>query len=93
MLLRAARELALDLAASVMVGDRLTDMQAGRAAGVGHCVLVRSGHAPGAGDDERAADAVYDNLAAFTERLVVGHSAHAASPPRDGPPIDAAGRR
>lgn len=34
MLLRAARELDIDLSASVMVGDRITDMQAARAAGV-----------------------------------------------------------
>src|SRR5439155_15311158 len=32
MLLRAARELAIDLSASVIVGDRLSDVQAGRAA-------------------------------------------------------------
>jgi len=65
MLLQAARELSLDLAASVIVGDRLSDVRAGRAAGVGHCVLVRSGVAlePGAVQE---ADAVYDDLAAFT---------------------------
>jgi D-glycero-D-manno-heptose 1,7-bisphosphate phosphatase len=69
MLLRAARELSIDLGASVMVGDRLTDVLAGRAAGVGRCVLVRSGHAllP---DDLRQADAVYDDLAACAKALV-----------------------
>jgi D-glycero-D-manno-heptose 1,7-bisphosphate phosphatase len=92
MLLRAARDLRLDLAASVMVGDRLSDIEAGRTAGVGHNVLVRSGHAPEPGDAERAADAVYDNLAAFAEAWL-SQSAHGVSPPRDGPPIDAAGRR
>jgi D-glycero-D-manno-heptose 1,7-bisphosphate phosphatase len=66
MLLRAARELSLDLAASAIVGDRLSDVQAGRAAGVGHCVLVRSGHALEP-DDALQADAVYDDLAAFTD--------------------------
>lgn len=59
MLLRAARALDLDLAASVMVGDKAIDMQAGRAAGVGRCVLVRSGHAL---RDTDAADAVHDSL-------------------------------
>ncbi len=34
MLLRAARELGIDLHASLMIGDRLTDMEAARAAGV-----------------------------------------------------------
>jgi D-glycero-D-manno-heptose 1,7-bisphosphate phosphatase len=65
MLLRAASELSLDLSRSVIVGDRLSDVQAGRAAGLGHCVLVRSGHAVDA-DEARHADAVYDDLADFT---------------------------
>ena len=92
MLLRAAQDLGLDLAASVMVGDRLSDIEAGRAAGVGHNVLVRSGHAPEPGDAERAADAVYDNLAAFAEDWL-SQSAHAESPPRDAPPTDPPPRR
>jgi D-glycero-D-manno-heptose 1,7-bisphosphate phosphatase len=66
MLLRAARELGLDLGASAIVGDRLTDVQAGRAAGVGHCVLVRSGHPLQPGDAQQA-DAVHDDLAAFAD--------------------------
>jgi D-glycero-D-manno-heptose 1,7-bisphosphate phosphatase len=40
MLLRAAADLHLDLSRSWIVGDRLLDMQAGRAAGC-RCVLVR----------------------------------------------------
>ncbi|RMF47692.1 MAG: D-glycero-beta-D-manno-heptose 1,7-bisphosphate 7-phosphatase [Anaerolineae bacterium] len=43
MLLQAAKELSLDLTHSWMVGDALTDIQAGQAAGVGHTVLVRTG--------------------------------------------------
>ena len=69
MLLRAARELSLDLPGSVFVGDRLSDVQAGRAAGVGRCVLVRSGHPLGA-DEARMADAVFDDLAACAQVLV-----------------------
>jgi len=69
MLLRAARELALDLHGSVMVGDRLSDVQAGRAAGIGRCVLVRSGH-PLDAEEVRLADAVFDDLAAFAKSLV-----------------------
>ena len=68
MLLRAARELSLDLAASVIVGDRLSDLQAGRAAGLGRCLLVRSGH-PIAAAEARQADAVYDDLAACAHAL------------------------
>lgn len=48
MLLRAAQELNLDLSRSVIVGDKQSDLEAGRAAGVQACVLVESGHAPSA---------------------------------------------
>lgn len=40
LLLEAAQRWALDLAASYMVGDRDSDVQAGRAAGVRACVLI-----------------------------------------------------
>jgi D-glycero-D-manno-heptose 1,7-bisphosphate phosphatase len=43
LLLRAAAEKGIDLKASVMVGDALRDLEAGRAAGAGACVLVRTG--------------------------------------------------
>jgi len=69
MLLRAARDLRLDLAASVIVGDRLSDVQAGRAAGVGRCVLVRSGQ-PIDAEQTRLADAVFDDLGAFAQWLI-----------------------
>ncbi len=74
LLLQAARELSLDMGASVMVGDRLSDVFAGRAAGVGYNVLVRSGHAlePGAAEQ---ADAVYDDLAAFVDAWLARDSA------------------
>ncbi len=42
MLLRARDELGLDLAASVLLGDKVSDMLAGRAAGVGHLLLLRA---------------------------------------------------
>lgn len=63
MLLEAARELHLDLAASVLIGDKASDIEAGRRAGVGRCVLVSSGHAL---DDaaRAAADACLPDLAA-----------------------------
>jgi D-glycero-D-manno-heptose 1,7-bisphosphate phosphatase len=44
MLLRAATELQLDMTGSVLVGDKVSDVIAGRAAGVRWTVLVRSGH-------------------------------------------------
>lgn len=44
MLLRAASDLTLDLSRSALVGDKVSDTQAGRAAGVRFTVLVDSGH-------------------------------------------------
>ncbi len=43
MLLRARTEFSLDLARSVLVGDKLLDMEAAKAAGVGTKILLRSG--------------------------------------------------
>lgn len=45
MLIKAARELELDLASSVLVGDKLSDIEAGKRAGLKHQVIVESGHA------------------------------------------------
>jgi rfaE bifunctional protein nucleotidyltransferase chain/domain len=42
MLLQAARELGLSMAESLMVGDKPSDMEAARAAGVGRAYLVQS---------------------------------------------------
>lgn len=60
LLLRAARELRLDLGRSWLVGDKPSDIQAARAAGVGRAVLVRSGKRI---RDARGADHVCDSLA------------------------------
>jgi D-glycero-D-manno-heptose 1,7-bisphosphate phosphatase len=49
LLTRAARELGLDLAASTMIGDKASDLEAGRAAGT-RAVLVLTGY--GLGDWE-----------------------------------------
>jgi D-glycero-D-manno-heptose 1,7-bisphosphate phosphatase len=61
MVLQAAHALQLDLAASVLIGDKASDIAAGRAAGAGRCWLVRSGHAF-SDADARAADAVHPDL-------------------------------
>lgn len=73
--LRAARERGIDLARSVSVGDMARDLEAGRAAGVGRNLLVRTGK----GREEEtslvgaaAPDAVLDSVAdlpAWLERL------------------------
>lgn len=64
MLLRAAGELDLDLPNSVMIGDKQSDLEAGRAAGVASCVLVESGHAPSAKARAMADHVCADLLAA-----------------------------
>jgi D-glycero-D-manno-heptose 1,7-bisphosphate phosphatase len=54
---RAAADLDLDLEASVLVGDRLTDIEAGRAAGVSRCYIVGS-----SAQHDGAADAAFPSL-------------------------------
>ena len=61
MILDASRSLHLNLAKSVMIGDKRGDVEAGRAAGVGLNLLVQSGHDLSA-DDVSYADAVCDDL-------------------------------
>lgn len=73
LLLQAAQDLEIDLANSIMVGDALTDMQAGWAAGVRANILVRTGR--GADQEQRASPAlrssftVVDSLAAALAAL------------------------
>lgn len=43
LLLQAAREREVDLANSILIGDAVTDLEAGRRAGVGRLIFVRSG--------------------------------------------------
>lgn len=68
MLLSAQEELNIDMAASYMVGDKIDDMLAGQAAGVGIKVLVRSGK-PVTEEGENAADWVIDSLADLPSRI------------------------
>jgi D-glycero-D-manno-heptose 1,7-bisphosphate phosphatase len=70
MLQRAAAALDIDMARSILVGDRATDIQAGRSAGVGHCWLVRSGM-PLTQQDIDLADGVFEDLAACVRDLSV----------------------
>ena len=59
MLLRAADSLDLDMSRSVMVGDTISDMLAGRNAGVGATILVRTGY----GDRVVVPDSAIDHVA------------------------------
>ena len=63
MLTRAIQALDIDAPASFLVGDRLSDVEAGRAAGIGCCFLVRTGY-PLTDEAMVRADAVYENLLA-----------------------------
>lgn len=64
--LQAAAELDIDLQRSIMIGDAISDIEAGRAAGVKRNLLVRTGR--GLKQETEALkngnlpDAVYDNL-------------------------------
>ena len=60
MLVRAAADLELDLSRSVMVGDTLSDMLAGRNAGVAATILVRTGY----GNRLEMPDPAVDDIAA-----------------------------
>lgn len=78
LLLRAARELDLDLAASVMVGDKISDVACGHAAGAAG-VLVLTGYGRGEWEHRRAAWAVVpDHIAADVSEAVVWALAHRA---------------
>jgi D-glycero-D-manno-heptose 1,7-bisphosphate phosphatase len=68
MLLEAAGRFDIDLEASVMIGDKLVDVQAGRAAGC-RPILVRTGY--GAEEEHSCPDEieVFDDLAAAVDSL------------------------
>lgn len=44
MLLQAAKDFNINLSASVLIGDKFSDVQAGKRAGVGRIAIVESGH-------------------------------------------------
>lgn len=69
MLRRAIQALDLEPGSSFLVGDRLSDIDAGRAAGIARCFLVRTGYALSDQAVARA-DAVYDDLLACARSIV-----------------------
>lgn len=72
MLLLARQELNIDMAISYMVGDKIEDIYAGKSAGVGTNVLVRSGK-PITSAAEAAADWIFDSLAELPEAIKKRH--------------------
>ena len=69
MILRAAKEHSLDLRRSILVGDKATDIEAGRAAGIGCCVLVQTGHPVSNKDMDKAAP-VFEDLPGMARALI-----------------------
>ncbi len=71
MLLRAARQLNLDLSRSWMVGDMVSDLLAGRNAGCRGSILVRTGYgAEGEAAAQPLADAVADDLLSAAKHIL-----------------------
>ncbi|GAA3551265.1 D-glycero-beta-D-manno-heptose 1,7-bisphosphate 7-phosphatase [Zobellella aerophila] len=68
MLLDATNELGIDLDASYMVGDKLSDLKAAEAAGVKTKILVRTGKAI-TPEAEAMADHVYPSLVEFAQQV------------------------
>ena len=64
MIVQAARDHGLDLAASWLFGDKASDIEAGRGAGVGRCWLICTGGTGGTAGEARAcrADGAAANL-------------------------------
>jgi D-glycero-D-manno-heptose 1,7-bisphosphate phosphatase len=69
MLKRAVRALDIAPDESLLVGDRLSDLEAGRAAGIGRCFLVRTG-CPLSNEAVLRADAVYEDLFACARSVL-----------------------
>lgn len=69
MILQAAEELGIDLAASFMIGDRLLDVACGRAAGVSP-IMVSTGHQERAEADDQAPDFMARDLAEAVEYIL-----------------------
>ncbi len=68
MLLEAIEELNIDVAESILVGDKISDIQAGIAAGVKNNYLVRSGKTLTT-EAEALATAVFDDLKEMVEQV------------------------
>lgn len=69
MILRAAKELNLSLADSFLVGDKPSDIEAARAAGLGRAYIVQSDNEESS-DGLAGADAGYADLAACVDALL-----------------------
>ncbi len=64
----AVKQLNIDLSRSVMVGDKLSDIECGKNAGIKRNYLVRSGHVITA-EEEKQATGVYKDLMALAKDM------------------------
>lgn len=67
MIEQAVKDFDIDLKESIIVGDKEIDVQTGKNAGVGQCILVRSGHI--VDEANTVADSIYDSLYDFAKEL------------------------
>lgn len=63
MVLDAAKDFDIDLSESIIVGDKEIDVKTGKNAGIGKCVLVRTGHK--INEQLTVADSIFDTLYDF----------------------------
>jgi D-glycero-D-manno-heptose 1,7-bisphosphate phosphatase len=64
MILQAALEHQIDLSQSILIGDNLSDIKAGRSAGIGRNILVKTGKKEVI-DDDKLADSSVENLSSL----------------------------
>jgi D-glycero-D-manno-heptose 1,7-bisphosphate phosphatase len=71
MLLAASDEFAINLSDSILVGDRINDIRAGRAAGT-RTIMVRTGHGTKEAilPEAQEADFIADDLAAAVDHIL-----------------------
>jgi D-glycero-D-manno-heptose 1,7-bisphosphate phosphatase len=78
MILQAAQDLTLDLENSILIGDALTDIQAGRKAGIGQVALVRTGRGAEQEKSKLIAEMqpfpIYNNLHSALQDLIQSNS-------------------
>jgi len=67
MIEQAVNDFDIDLSESIIVGDKEIDVQTGKNAGIGKCVLVRSGHP--IDEIKTLADNIFDNILELAENL------------------------
>ena len=68
MIKQAEQEHQINLSQSILIGDKLSDIKAGKAAGIGKNYLVKSGKAMSS-EGIKISDGVYENLLSLSQTL------------------------